>query len=123
MHAFRQKLDADFPFSAAHNLGLGDIGQLGKPGQHLFSDSAKIMIIIFFRIKGEVHYGDIVNLNRLDHPALYNVRCNILIHGHLTMNLHKGLFTVFSHKKPDRYHRQIITGHGIDILHPVDLPQ
>ena len=67
------------------------------------------------------HDGHIIDLNGLDHPGLDSGRNTICLREYLVVDLDQGVLSVLSHVKADRNHAPLGHGHGVDILHTIDL--
>ena len=81
------------------------------------------MVVITAGIERQVDDGNVIDLDRFDHPVPDNRRDDVLIHGDLVVDFYQGIFTVLAHIKPNRHDSHILPRHGVDVFHTVDLPQ
>ena len=81
------------------------------------------MVIVTFGIEGQVDNGDIVDFHGFHHPAANQGRDPVTVHGNLIVQLDEGSFPILSHRKPDRYNGHAPTGSGVNVFHPIHLPQ
>ncbi len=89
---------------------------LGEPSQLVITGQMGV-----FTPEDRYHDGHIIDLDGLDHPGLDSGRNTICLREYLVVDLDQGVLSVLSHVKADRNHTPLGHGHGVDILHTIDL--
>jgi hypothetical protein len=81
------------------------------------------MVVVAVREKGQVDDGDIVDFDGLDHPSPDDGGRLVLVHGDAVVDLQNGILTLLADIKPNGDDGHVLAGHGVDVLHAVDLPE
>ena len=101
----------------------GYVFHLAEARKHLLAHTPQHIIALCIRKQGDIDDGNIVDLHRFYHPSFYDGGGLIQVHGDSVMEFDQGIFAVFPHKKPYRDKGHVFFGHGVNILHAIDLPQ